>query len=220
MFTDVPEIAAAEVTVLTALVVITLAFALGLAIAYIYRKTHRGFSYSPSFVFTIIIVSILSAIVMTVVENSLARAFAILGTFTIIRYRTAIKDTRDTAFLLWAIVTGLAVGTVNYSLAVVSTGLVSAIILTLSRFNFGSLDKHDALLYFTSRTGPEQYEDDLTRYCSSHRMLSMRTTHGVHALAYSITPRSDHDARALVTALDARPGTSNVELVTTRDDIE
>lgn len=220
MFTDVPEIAAAEVTVLTALVVITLAFALGLAIAYIYRKTHRGFSYSPSFVFTIIIVSILSAIVMTVVENSLARAFAILGTFTIIRYRTAIKDTRDTAFLLWAIVTGLAVGTVNYALAVVSTGLVSAIILTLSRFNFGSLDKHDALLYFTSRTGPGQYEDDLTRYCSSHRMLSMRATQGVHALTYSITPRSDRDARALVAALDARPGTSNVELVTTRDDIE
>jgi len=220
MFTDVPEIAAAQVTALAALTAIALSLALALTIAFIYRKTHCGFSYSPSFVFTLIIVAILSALVMLVVENSLARAFAILGTFTIIRYRTAIKDTRDTAFLLWAIVTGLAVGTINYALSVVSTGLIGVIVLALSRFDFGSLGAHETLLYFTTSADPTSYEAELKRFCKAYRMLSVRASGGKRALTYSITPLSEQDAHALVAALDERPETDNIELVTTREDIE
>ncbi|MDP3735418.1 MAG: DUF4956 domain-containing protein [bacterium] len=220
MFTDVPEIAAAQVTALAALTAIAFSFALAFAIAFIYRKTHRGFSYSPSFVFTLILVAILSAVVMLVVENSLARAFAILGTFTIIRYRTAIKDTRDTAFLLWAIVTGLAVGTTNYALALVATGLVGIVVLALSKFDFGSLNKPETLLYFTTKAEPETYTPLFEQYCTAHHMLSVRASGGTRSLTYSITPLNEREAHALVRALQNAPQTDNIELVSTKEDIE
>ena len=90
-----------------------IAFLLGLFIAYIYRKTHQGLSYSQSFVLTIIFVTIIIGIVMMVIGNSLARAFALVGALSIIRFRAVVKDTKDTAYVFMALAVGMAAGTGN-----------------------------------------------------------------------------------------------------------
>ncbi|MFQ6043605.1 MAG: DUF4956 domain-containing protein, partial [Candidatus Poribacteria bacterium] len=64
---------------------ILVAFALGLAISWVYRRTHRGFSYSASFVHTLMILSMVTALVMMVIGNSIARAFSLVGALSIIR---------------------------------------------------------------------------------------------------------------------------------------
>ena len=73
-----------------------LAFILGLFISYIYKITHKGLSYSQSFMLTIVFVALIVSMVMMVIGNNLARAFALVGALTIIRFRTVIKDTKDT----------------------------------------------------------------------------------------------------------------------------
>ena len=80
-----------------------LACILGLVISVIYKTTHKGLSYSQSFMLTVIFVTIIVSMVMMVIGNSLARAFALVGALSIIRFRTVIKDTKDTAYVFIAL---------------------------------------------------------------------------------------------------------------------
>ena len=95
-----------------------LACVLGLIISLIYKKTHTGLSYSQSFLITIIFVTVIVSMVMMVIGNSLARAFALVGALSIIRFRTVIKDTKDTAYVFIALAAGMAAGTSSYLLAI------------------------------------------------------------------------------------------------------
>ena len=82
---------------------IVLAAVLGFILALVYRYTHKGLSYSQSFTQTVFFVSIIVAIVMMVIGSSLAKAFALVGALSIIRFRTVVKDTRDIAFVFLAL---------------------------------------------------------------------------------------------------------------------
>ena len=125
-----------------------IAFLLGLFIAYIYKKTHQGLSYSQSFVLTIIFVTIIIGIVMMVIGNSLARAFALVGALSIIRFRTVVKDTKDTAYVFMALAVGMAAGTGNYFIAIYATAFMSGVAWLLYKFNFGVQRSSDFILRF------------------------------------------------------------------------
>lgn len=99
---------------------ILVAMLLGFIISYLYRTTHRGLSYSQSFTLTILFVTVIVAVVMMVIGGSLARAFALVGALSIIRFRTVIKDTKDTSYVFLALAIGMAAGTSNYFLAFVA----------------------------------------------------------------------------------------------------
>jgi len=116
---------------------ILLSFALQLVIVWVYKKTHRGLSYSQSFLFTLVIIGILGSVIMMVVQNNIIGAFALLGAFSLIRFRTIVKETRDVAFVFFALAMGVAVGTNNYSIALISTTLISGIIFVMWRYGFG-----------------------------------------------------------------------------------
>ena len=79
----------------------TMGFCLGLVISFVYKATHKGLSYSQSFMLTIVFVTFIVSMVMMVIGNNLARAFALVGALSIIRFRTVIKDTKDTAMSSW-----------------------------------------------------------------------------------------------------------------------
>ena len=87
---------------------------LGLFISVVYKNTHRGLSYSQSFMVTIILVTVIVSMVMMVIGNNIARAFALVGALSIIRFRTVVKDTKDTAFVFMALAAGMAAGTSSY----------------------------------------------------------------------------------------------------------
>lgn len=82
---------------------VLLTFALQMAVVWVYKKTHRGISYSQSFLFTLVMIGVLGAVIMMVVQNNLIGAFALLGAFSLIRFRTIVKDTRDVAFVFFAL---------------------------------------------------------------------------------------------------------------------
>ena len=94
-----------------------LAFFLGLVISAVYKKTHKGLSYSQSFMVTNIFVTVIVCMVIMIIGNNLARAFALVGALSIIRFRTVVKDTKDTAYIFWSLASGMAAGTGSYFLA-------------------------------------------------------------------------------------------------------
>ena len=112
-------------------------FLLQLVIVWVYKKTHRGLSHSQSFLFTLIMIGVLGTTILMVVQNNLIGAFALLGAFSLIRFRTIVKETRDVAFVFFALAVGVAVGTNNYSIALLATLLISTMIIVLSRYGFG-----------------------------------------------------------------------------------
>lgn len=136
-----------------------LAMLLGVTIAKVYKRVHHGISYSASYAYSIVVITMAVTFVMMVIGSNLARAFTLLGAFTLIRFRTAVKDPKDTAFIFVSLVAGLAVGATNYSMAVIGTLTVAAVALTLDAINFGSLIKLDQVLYLTIEAKTIQQAD-------------------------------------------------------------
>ena len=97
---------------------ICLAFLLGIFISFIYKSTHKGLSYSQSFMLTLVYVTIIVSIVMMLIGNNLARAFALVGALSIIRFRTVVKDTKDTAYVFLSLVAGMVMGTSSYFIGI------------------------------------------------------------------------------------------------------
>lgn len=133
----------------TIIINLLLAAVLGIVIAKTYKTTHRGISYSMSYAFSIVLITIIVAFVMMVIGTNVARAFTLLGAFTLIRFRTAVKDPKDTAFIFLALVAGLAVGATDYTLAITGTIVICLVALVLNSVNFGSLLKLEQVMYLT-----------------------------------------------------------------------
>jgi len=123
-----------------------LSFGLAMLIGYVYRITHAGPSYSQTSVHTMIIMAVVVALIMLIIGTNVARAFSLVGALSIIRFRNAVKESRDVAFYFLAVAVGMACGTRFYGVAIVFTLLVSAIIYSLSRFSVGARPSVEVLL--------------------------------------------------------------------------
>src|SRR6478752_4319478 len=86
------------------------AFACGLFLSWLYRRTYRGSSYSITFDRALVTLTVITAIVIMVIGNNLARAFGLVGAMSIIRFRTAVKDAQDLVFIFFSLAVGLASG--------------------------------------------------------------------------------------------------------------
>lgn len=87
-----------------------IALALGGVIAWTYRRTRAASEISPSFATTLVLLCILIAMVTQVIGDNIARAFSLVGALSIVRFRTVVRDTRDTAYVIFSVVVGMAVG--------------------------------------------------------------------------------------------------------------
>lgn len=113
---------------------ILLSFLYGLIILFIHRKASSIMVYEPQINFSLLFLTMIITVVMMVIGSNLALSLGLIGALSIIRFRTAIKNTIDISFIFWAIATGLALGSYNYFIAVVEVGVISVILLVASRF--------------------------------------------------------------------------------------
>jgi hypothetical protein len=140
--------------VLAMLVATLLAFVLSA----VYRYTHRGTSYSQSFIVTMFIMGVATAVVMMIIGSNIARAFSLVGALSIIRFRTAVKDPRDTGYLFAAMIAGMGCGTGFYMASITMTGFISLLVVLLYKTDYGLKAKLESILRVTYRG-----EDSLNR---------------------------------------------------------
>jgi len=107
------------------LLVIVLGFLAAIVIGHIYSATYVGTSYSQTFVQTIVLLTVVVGVIMLVIGSNIARAFSLVGALSVVRFRNAVKDTRDVGYVFFAMGIGMAVGTQFYVLAIVSTAAIS-----------------------------------------------------------------------------------------------
>lgn len=161
--------------------VLTLSFVCAAAIGWVYRYTHRNVSYSQSYVQTLVIVAMVIAIIMLVVGSNIARAFALVGALSVVRFRNAIKETRDVGFIFLVMAIGMAVGTRFYLLAGVATVAIGLVIVVMFRFNWFKLDVQRQVVKVQVPPGPEYHslvEDALVRHCSEFELVSTESARG------------------------------------------
>jgi hypothetical protein len=202
---------------------ILVAIGLGFVISTLYRQTHRGLSYSQSFTLTILYVTVIVAVVMMVIGGSLARAFALVGALSIIRFRTVIKDTKDTAYVFLALAVGMAAGTSNYFLAVISTFMIAALAVIVHKYNYGVLYKSEFVLRFlyTADGDRASYLEPLDALAREHHLLHIEPTGdpGLIRLTLDVTLAEDVVPESLVGALRDVEGVSELVLIASKTDV-
>jgi hypothetical protein len=123
-----------------------LAFVLGQVIAWVYYFTHSGLSYSRSYVQSLILITVVVAMVMGVIGNNIITAVGLMGALALVRFRNVIKDTRDVVFIFCSLVVGMAAGSQRYLTAIMGTVILCAIAVYLHITNFGMHEPHNAFL--------------------------------------------------------------------------
>ncbi|MDO4481931.1 MAG: DUF4956 domain-containing protein [Bacillota bacterium] len=112
---------------------IAVAAALGGAIFLSYRITHTGSIYSRKFNITLLTLTVLTATVMTVIGNNIALSLGMVGALSIVRFRTSIKDSRDTVYIFWTIIVGICCGVGDYTVAGIGSAAVFIVLLLFGR---------------------------------------------------------------------------------------
>lgn len=127
-----------------------LAFSLAFIWATVYRKTHSGVAYTRSFFLTLMLISPIVTMVMMAIGSNVALSLGLVGSLSIIRFRTVIKDAKDMVFLFLAIAIGLCSGANAWLVAVIGTLAISAIAIVMSKIGHGGAGSADYILIFRS----------------------------------------------------------------------
>ncbi|MCK4304642.1 MAG: DUF4956 domain-containing protein [Candidatus Eisenbacteria sp.] len=204
---------------------VAIAFALGVAVAITYRKTHKAFNYSVSFVNTLVIMPMVTAIVMMVIGNNLARAFGLVGAMSIIRFRTVIKDTRDIAFVFLALASGMAAGTGYHLIALAGTGFVILMIIALYAGNFGSIRSQNLLLRFSvapDERGSMIHENIFRKHLKKSSLVNIQTRRQgeIIELSYFVRLKAPERVREFIQELGATEGIEGVSLISMEETAE
>lgn len=118
-----------SVSVLDMVVALVLAFGIGLFIFLVYKKTFSGVMYSSSFGVTLIALTMITTVVILAVTSNVVLSLGMVGALSIVRFRTAIKEPLDIAFLFWAIAVGIVLAAGMIPLAVIGSVVIGVILL-------------------------------------------------------------------------------------------
>ncbi len=202
-----------------------LSFFLGLLISYVYKKTHKGMSYSQSFMITNIFLSLIVCMVIMTIGNSISRAFALVGALSIIRFRTVIKDPKDIVYIFWSLAAGMVCGTGQYFLAFASSLVITIVAYILHKTNYGSIYKSEFILQFRFEKTDEQeasYTKKLSSFCSASTLLNSEPSSDNKSLklTFDIVLKEEEDVNKFILNISGCKGVSEASIVAAQNDVD
>ena len=215
----------ARATAIEVIFTVLICFALQLLITYSYIRTHRGRFYSQSFVHTLIIVGVTISVIIIVIGSNIARAFSLAGALSIIRFRSAIRDPRDVAYVFFSMGVGLACGAGLFTAAVILSVVLSLIVVLLETTDYGrKIDK----LKLLKITIPENlnyeglYDDVLHKYTDENVFISVRTVSlgTMFEVVYSVKMKRGISEKDMIDEIRERNGNLNVALLLDQQEYE
>jgi uncharacterized membrane protein YhiD involved in acid resistance len=212
-------------TVQDVILTIILSFVLSLAIGWVYRDTHRGVAYSQSYVQTLVLMAMVVGIIMLVIGSNIARAFTLVGALSIVRFRNAIKETRDVGYIFFAMAIGMACGTRFYLLGIVSTGVICVLLWAMDRYNFFAKDAAVQLLKVRLASDLPHatlFDEVFRRYLVRSDLVAMETVQAgtLTELVYSVELKRRADVQAFLRELAALNDNNKIALITGQQEID
>lgn len=141
------------------LVSITLSFLLSLFIVFIYRTTYAGVNFSASFAGCLMMLSMVTTVVILVISSNVVLSLGMVGALSIVRFRTAVKEATDTAFLFWAIATGIICGAGYVTISILATLLLG--LLFVAVYVMGKKQKYGSYMIVARYTADSEVEDKI-----------------------------------------------------------
>ena len=126
-----------------------LALLAGVFIAWIYRRNYRGVMYSNNFALTLIMMTLITCPVVMCIRESIQLSMGMVGALSIVRFRTAVKDPLDTAYMFWALTMGILLGAGQYFYAAMVVVGISAFIFVMNRMHFKQQNAFLLVIHYT-----------------------------------------------------------------------
>jgi hypothetical protein len=183
-----------------------------------YRTTHTGPIYTQGFVHTLILVGLVATLVLHIVAENVAAAFAIFGAFSIIRFRNALPETRDVGFIFLSMVVGLAAGGGAPNVAIWATVVICGVMVILWRLNLFAPERPTHILRVRVTNDVDfstAFESAFARFLDRAVLHRVESVQGgmLTEVTYGVRLRSDATASGLVRALQQAAGNNRVLLV-------
>ena len=193
----------------------------GMAIFLSYMLSHSGTIYSMKFNVSLVMLTVLTATVMTVIGNNVALSLGMVGALSIVRFRTAIKDSRDTAYIFWTVIVGICCGVGDYIVASIGSVVVFVIMLILGRIRN---DARILLIIRGLRSSESEIESVIFTYFERGAILRVKnTTESNIEFIYEIKKKTLDKAaskeKTITESLYAVGGIEYVNIVTQNDEI-
>ena len=186
-------------TPLNVAIALVAALIAGAIIAAVYKKTYRGVLYSPSFALTLILLCLVTTPVVMCIGSNIALSMGMVGALSIVRFRTAVKDPLDTAYMFWALTMGILLGANAYVIAVVAVLGISIILLAISYLRLRSPNGYLLVVHYDEYAQAD-IENELRRTVRFYRMRSKTVTRAGAEMTVEI--RLDHRANIVSQMLD------------------
>ena len=195
---------------LDVLLALGLSFVLGLFIFLIYKKTYQGVMYSDSFGVSLIAMSMITSLVIIAVTSNVVLSLGMVGALSIVRFRTAIKEPMDIAFLFWAIAAGIVLGAGLLPLAVIGSVIIGIIIVIFSTRKIG-----DTPYILVVNCENEETENTANTLIKEEAKKSVLKSKAVNKLGVELTyeVRIKDDNTGFVNKVSACEGVTNAVLV-------
>lgn len=195
---------------LDVLLALGLSFALGLFIFMIYKKTYSGVMYSDSFGVSLIAMSMITSLVIIAVTSNVVLSLGMVGALSIVRFRTAIKEPMDIAFLFWAIAVGIVLGAGLLPLAIIGSVIIGVIIVLFSTRKTG-----DTPYILVVSCADESTETEIKELLNTEAKKNLLKSKTVNSLGIELTYeiRVKNDDTHFVNQISSSEGVSNAVLV-------
>jgi len=208
-----------DITMDVAVLRLSMALAFGFAVSLIYRWT-RGRSTDARFVSTLVLLTLLLSVTTIVIGDNIARAFSIVGALSIVRFRTVVEDTRDTAFVICAVAIGLAVGAGYVALPAMALPFIAAAAKLFGSGTPSFYALEGGLFRLQIRVAPDfARRDELLRElddaCREKSLLGIESVRAGAAIerSYEVSLAGEAAADALIARLSKIEGVISVEVV-------
>ncbi|MBI5470801.1 MAG: DUF4956 domain-containing protein [Ignavibacteriae bacterium] len=184
-----------------------------------YRFAYRGPGYSVSFLNSLVLLAMITAMVIMVIGDSLARAFGLVGAMSIIRFRTAVKEVMDIVHIFLALAIGMTAGVGMHAAALFGTLLLGVVYVALVRNNVLTSSHDQYVIQFAYNAPPQQtnghdlpYLSSLQKFCRYSKLVNVKSVGegDVVEMSYHIKPKQKEGVSGLLKELKDMPGVRSV----------
>nr|HPI74290.1 DUF4956 domain-containing protein [bacterium] len=182
------------------------AFLCGLWIAWLYKTTYQGPGFAKNFFNSLILLPMITALVIMIIGNNLARAFGLVGALSIIRFRTALKEPLDIVYVFFTLAVGMAAGIGSYQMAFSGSLVIGSTLAVLTRSRRAMSNQREYLLQLVFESAddhPPSYLPVLEKHCRRFEMLAVKSLQETTLLELSfyVVLQDRHDGDQLVREL-------------------
>ena len=192
-----------------------LGFIVGAIIALVYKKTYRGVLYSPSFAITLIMLTLITTPVVMCIKSDIALSMGMVGALSIVRFRTAVKDPMDTAYMFWALTMGILLGAGLYLVALIVVLCIGALMFVLSFVKFNNPNSYLLVVHYDEYC-EQTIRATLNRTTRNFKLRSKSLTRAGAEMTYEVRLG---DRQEIVTRMLNIEGVHDATLVACQSDV-